>query len=626
MRPTHTPALAHALRRIPLRAVLLVGAALAFLIVGVTRDAGLLSRQHFNVRPVRLVLGTAAEMALLAWGVFLWSRILACFDGPQPRFRALLRVWCGSTLAKYLPGSIWSVAATAGMAREAGASPVALPSSFLLQGALNFVGAISLAALAQASAAWFVPHTPVWLVAALVIGALALVHPVVVSTLVRAGARAARRTAPEWHGSWPGGALLLALHVATWAAYGATFALFLSGIVPIGGVSWTHLAGINALAYTAGFLAFFAPAGLGVREAALVGLLVPLVPGLGARVAVAASSRLWLVLTEVAGGALIVGATTAHTRSTRRRYLTPVDGLPEERRLSAAADDVELLTDTRAALGVMTGACRGATRSIWIAQLAFDADCAPVPTGAEPTPQPLLDAILEAARRPRDHDAAVDVRIVLNGGLLLDTTPALRSAIAAAYDGTNVRVRALKAFPRVLHTKLLIVDERDAFLMGASFVNGYWDGARHVASGDPTATPGTGERPLHDVAVRVRGSTLPALSRWFLELWGDADRHTAHSDERDTTPDDVDPLDIDDAALASAARSFRTSTGTPFESCVPLRLAAQRVATGTRKFSTRIWRRSLARGSASISRVSTSARGRSPAPCATRSMRMPASS
>ena len=157
-------------------------------------------------------------------------------------------------------------------------------------------------------------HVPGWLVASLVVGALVLVHPSVVTALVRCGARVARRTAPAWRGTWAGGALLFGLYVATWAAYGVAFALFLSGISPIGNASWVELAGINALAFAAGFVAFFAPGGIGVREAALTGLLAP-IPGVGARVAIAASSRLWLVLTEVAGGALIVGTGAGRWRA-----------------------------------------------------------------------------------------------------------------------------------------------------------------------------------------------------------------------------------------------------------------------------------------------------------------------
>ena len=172
---------------------------------------------------------------------------------------------------------------------------------------------------------------------------------------------------------------------------------------------------------------------------------------------------------------------------------------------------VQWLTDTEHALRIMTDACRGATHSIWISQLAFDADCA-VPGSEADDRALLLDAILHAARRSTDDGTRVDVRIVLNGGLLLDTSPALRHAIEVAHDGANVRVRTVKAFPQVMHAKLLLIDHADAFVMGSSFVNGYWDCARHTAAGDPGATPGCGDRPLHDVAVRVQGHAACALA------------------------------------------------------------------------------------------------------------------
>jgi phosphatidylserine/phosphatidylglycerophosphate/cardiolipin synthase-like enzyme/uncharacterized membrane protein YbhN (UPF0104 family) len=519
-----------------------------FLITGVARDADRLGGHVWMLRPGRLLAATAGEVALLMWGVFLWSQILARFDGPQPAYRTLLRVWCSSTLAKYIPGSMWSVAATAEMATRVGASPVALPSSFLLQSALNFVGALTLAALLNRGDATAVMIVPMWLVAIAVVGALALVHPAVLNAIVRRAARAARHPPPEWRGSWAAGAFLLALYVATWAGYGATFGLFLSGVTPVEHATWAALAGVNALAFAAGFVAFFAPGGVGVREAALVGLLAPFVPGISARVAIAAASRLWLVATELATGALALAAKRAARGQLPPWRLTS----PEPRRSSRPATQdgpqgegpntlvrnvpVELLTDTTAALVEMTTACRAATHSIWIAQLAFDADCAA--PGAVGETSSLLRAILCAANRSPDGLAPVDVRIVLNGGLLLDTSPALRRAIMARHTGANVRVRTVKAFPQVMHAKALIVDQRVAFVMGSSFVNGYWDCARHVAAGDPRASAGAGDRPFHDVAVRVEGAAAPALARWFTQLWQDA-RPAAPDALTDPTDDTV---------------------------------------------------------------------------------------
>jgi phosphatidylserine/phosphatidylglycerophosphate/cardiolipin synthase-like enzyme/uncharacterized membrane protein YbhN (UPF0104 family) len=505
--------------------LVLVGAALVHVITGIATTAGASGGQHWTLRPWRLLGASVLEVAALAWSVHLWSRILACFGGVQPGYRPLLRAWRASTLAKYLPGSVWSAASTVELAPRIGVSPVALPASFLLLATLNLAGALAVAALFGGAGGAEQLVLPAWLAASAVAAALVLVHPALVNATVRAGARVARRAAPTWNGSWVTGASLLLLFMATWIVYGAAFALFLSGLVSTAGTPWLQLAGMNALAFAAGFVVFLAPGGVGVREAALVALLAPTVAGSATRIALAATSRLWLVLTEAVGiGLVTVAARPARSFRPPLELLEPdepqEDDAPPRPRTHRDAE-VALLTDTRSALVEITAACAAARRSIRIAQLAFDADCVAVERGAAT----LLETIAAAARRGTTDGAPLDVRILLNGGLLLDTSPALRRAIAELGAGSSVEVRAVKAFPRIMHAKTLIVDDDDAFITGASFVNGYWDDARHIAAGAPDASAGTGERPLHDAAIRVRGSAASEISAWFDELWAE-DRGT----------------------------------------------------------------------------------------------------
>ena len=81
----------------------------------------------------------------------------------------------------------------------------------------------------------------------------------------------------------------------------------------------------------------------------------------------------------------------------------------------------------------MLASLASARRSIWITQLAFDPDC--VAHAREPSAQPppsigpgtvLAEALLDAAVR-----APVDVRVLLNATLLLDTSRSLRRFFAA---------------------------------------------------------------------------------------------------------------------------------------------------------------------------------------------------
>ncbi|HEV7588417.1 MAG TPA: hypothetical protein VGO40_09910, partial [Longimicrobium sp.] len=488
----------------------------------------------WSVRPGRLLAGTAVEVGLLVWGVLLWSLVLARFDGPRPRFRAMLQVWVGTNLAKYLPGSIWPLATAAAMANRIGTSPVALAGSFVVHAAFTALGAAAVAALLAAPAG--LAHggvPPAVAVTAVALGLLAA-HPAVMNRLVGVAARLARREAPAWRGRWRDGMGLLALYAATWVGYGAAFSLFVSSIAPVSRGAWPLLAGVNALAFVAGFVAVFAPGGIGVREAALAGLLLPVFPA-GGRVVIAAASRLWLMAAELVGGALVMAVSAGGPAAVRlpragagtraRALLAP----PAARPVSAPpppgvtrGNQLEVLTGTAAALGRIAAACRRAERSVWIAQLAFDADCL-CAAGVDGSGGELLVDALLAAARGRDGAPGAEVRILLNASLLMNTATALRRHLAAAgADPARVSVRGVDDLPRIMHAKLVVVDAAEAFLVGSPFVNGYWDDAAHRASVPGRSLGDLAGRPIHDLTARVTGAAVLDLAAWFAELWNGA--------------------------------------------------------------------------------------------------------
>ncbi|HET6765525.1 MAG TPA: phospholipase D-like domain-containing protein, partial [Longimicrobiaceae bacterium] len=265
----------------------------------------------------------------------------------------------------------------------------------------------------------------------------------------------------------------------------------------------------------------------------------------GVRVLIAAASRLWLVATEVLGGALVLGlagggstALLAASPPTTRRPRGSSVRIPTAPPESAPAPSapprlpppmpgitrgnaVEVLTDTADALGRIAAACRRARRSVWIAQLAFDADCVSA-AGPDGQGELLVDALLQAARE-RDGRPGAEVRILLNGSILMNTGPALRRHFhAAGVDPARLAVRGVNAFPQIMHAKLVVVDGAEAFLVGSPFVNGYWDDGAHRAA-DPLRTEeDLAGRPIHDVSVRVAGPVVHDLAGWFAEVWNGA--------------------------------------------------------------------------------------------------------
>jgi phosphatidylserine/phosphatidylglycerophosphate/cardiolipin synthase-like enzyme len=183
-------------------------------------------------------------------------------------------------------------------------------------------------------------------------------------------------------------------------------------------------------------------------------------------------------------------------------------------------EGVDWLIDNADAYRAVLAAIGRAESSIWITQLAFDADCVAYDADdsggrSESVGRSLLHALIEASTTK-----GVAVRILLNETLLLDTARTLRASLRRA-SSADVQVRGIRRFPQLLHAKMLVIDEREAFLFGSPFVNGYWDDSDHLPRDPRRPNRELGGRPLHDVSVRLTGPIVHDLGTTFAELWND---------------------------------------------------------------------------------------------------------
>jgi phosphatidylserine/phosphatidylglycerophosphate/cardiolipin synthase-like enzyme len=201
------------------------------------------------------------------------------------------------------------------------------------------------------------------------------------------------------------------------------------------------------------------------------------------------------------------------------------------------ADRIVWLIDNADAYRTLLAACRTARSTIWMTQLAFDADCVAylpddaVPVEGEASEMRVADELLAAAGR------GVAVRILLNASFLLDTAAALRRHFAAAgADTERLRIRGIDRFPQLLHAKIVLVDGVTAFLIGSPFANGYWDDSHHLPRDERRPERELGGRPLHDLSVELGGPAVAQLIETFAELWNGADDLVDGDDEPLTAP------------------------------------------------------------------------------------------
>ena len=222
------------------------------------------------------------------------------------------------------------------------------------------------------------------------------------------------------------------------------------------------------------------------------------------------------------------------SKAARRQHWAPTDfRIGEEP--GSALNDIDWLVDNCEAYESLVRAVRDARESIWISQLAFDADCKAYPLDdgrieAEADGESVLDAILATSEEHR-----VSVRILLNSTLLLNTKrPLVRFLTGCKRDAGLVEVRGVSRFPQLLHAKMVVIDGRRAFLMGSPFVNGYWDAPSHQPVDHRRPRRELGGRPVHDVSVALRGEAVHDLAGVFARLWkcaGPADVNDASNAE-----------------------------------------------------------------------------------------------
>ncbi len=262
-------------------------------------------------------IAVASILVLGAYAILIevWRRMLEAWDNTLG-WLPTTRIWFASSLAKYIPGNVWSVAALGVMAKEQGISGVAAVGSSIMVTLLNLVSGLAVVLFCGSK---LVEHFAVFAGAAAVIITATVLAPTVFPGLAKWLCRVTGKDVRL--PTVPPGLIWLSLTgtAVAWLAYGVAFRFFAQGMLGAGrtgAAPFLPYIAVYTGAYILGFVTPVAPAGLGVREAGIVAGLVGL--GLMERsdaVIVALTSRLWITILEVAPGLIALAASQARTRT-----------------------------------------------------------------------------------------------------------------------------------------------------------------------------------------------------------------------------------------------------------------------------------------------------------------------
>ena len=243
----------------------------ALLAVALYDQAGTLWHQIQRLSWPIVLLAFALSLCGLVCSLMVWREMLADL-GSRLSIPEAWRIMFIGQLAKYVPGSIWPVIAQSelgadrGIPRSRSALSVVLCYAVMTcSGAV--VAAITLPLAKAASAAQYF-----WILFLVPVGVAAL-SPPVLNRLLRIVTRLARQPPMQQGVSYKGLARTMAWAIAGWASNGLMVYVLMRQLA--GDRQGTLLVSVGAysLSWSIGFLAVFAPAGAGVREAVMIAVL-----------------------------------------------------------------------------------------------------------------------------------------------------------------------------------------------------------------------------------------------------------------------------------------------------------------------------------------------------------------
>ncbi|MEU7987436.1 lysylphosphatidylglycerol synthase transmembrane domain-containing protein [Streptosporangium canum] len=276
---------------------------IAFLAVALGFGAWVVARQWEEIRAgfarlswQSLVLSLVAVVAALCSGMMTWRALLADLGSPLP-FRPAAKVFFVGQLGKYIPGSLWPVLAQMEMGRELGVPRSRSAAAFFLTmpvqlGSGLMISGVTLLTALPGSVA---PYAWVFLLIPL----LAVVfEPRVINAVLGFGLRKLKREPLERPLTRRGMLTALGWALLGWTAYGLHLAAVLHEFGPSGVSAVVFSVGAFALSWCLGIMTFVVPAGAGVREAAMVVVLAPVLDR-GSAIAVALCSRIVIILGDL---------------------------------------------------------------------------------------------------------------------------------------------------------------------------------------------------------------------------------------------------------------------------------------------------------------------------------------
>ncbi|MFQ6032240.1 MAG: lysylphosphatidylglycerol synthase transmembrane domain-containing protein [Candidatus Zixiibacteriota bacterium] len=277
---------------------LLIGVIFYFLIKGLLANWSQVKDFDWKFNYYLLTISFILQIITFLWLLKIWKWILRR-TGSSVSYRRLFRAWFISNLGRYIPGKVWQFLGMIFLLEREGVPKKNTFSTGVLGQTLSVISGLLISALFLGSKV--LSKNPVLMVLLIVffIGVLALIfYPKLLERVMNSALRILKKDQILLDLKSKNIFFYFLCYSLAWLLSGLAFAIFIKAFTPASLQMYPGLTGAFAFSFNIGFLALFAPGGIGVREGVLVLLLEAYFP---APVAILVSilSRLWISVVEL---------------------------------------------------------------------------------------------------------------------------------------------------------------------------------------------------------------------------------------------------------------------------------------------------------------------------------------
>ncbi len=232
---------------------------------------------------------------LLPW---IWRKLL-CYMGYEISYGDAWDIFYIGNLGRYIPGKVWTIAGMAYMAEKVGIPATIAGTSAVFANAYSLVSSFVFFILflilrgTHSTSGSFLWLLPIFLIIVIVFIFPRNLERVLNVVLKRFGKNRVKIGITTFKAL-----KIVALYLVSGILFGSAFWVFVSAFVGWELINPVFAASAYIIAYWIGFLAFFVPGGLGVREGTLGLLLMSAIPA-GVLIIIAGLSRLAVTIIEI---------------------------------------------------------------------------------------------------------------------------------------------------------------------------------------------------------------------------------------------------------------------------------------------------------------------------------------